>query len=181
MPGIIYADNDNYVWLKNFKFEENGDNINDAILKLSIGLVSSVKFITGASNATPILIDCAGHSLADNDKIVIVSTAGNKAANGPQTVANKTTNAFELAGSAGNGDLILPSSTLKYPRLYKTLPDLWGAAFSYVRPGTYKSLVQAAVNILIDEAYWVVATASNYGYQVQTGVTGKERLLGSFV
>ena len=59
--------------------------------------------VTGASNASPIVIDCVGHGFADGDKVTISGVLGNTAANGTHTVANKTADTFELSGVAGNG------------------------------------------------------------------------------
>lgn len=59
--------------------------------------------VTGASNATPIVVDCVGHGFADGDKVTISGVLGNTAANGTHTVANKTADTFELSGVAGNG------------------------------------------------------------------------------
>lgn len=64
--------------------------------------------ITGATNATPIVITSAGHGLSDNDWVYIASVGGNTAAN--NTLANPywqitwiTANTFSLQNSAGNG------------------------------------------------------------------------------
>lgn len=59
--------------------------------------------ITGASNATPIVITSAGHGLSNGDQVDIAYLATNTAGNGTWTVANKTTDTFELSGSVGNG------------------------------------------------------------------------------
>ena len=52
--------------------------------------------ITGATNATPIVVTSASHGLADDDFIVIQGVGGNTAANGRFQVKNKTTNTFEI-------------------------------------------------------------------------------------
>lgn len=61
------------------------------------------KTITGATNASPIVITSTAHGYADGDRVLIEGVAGNTAANGMWTVANQTANTFELAGSTGNG------------------------------------------------------------------------------
>lgn len=60
--------------------------------------------ITGATNASPIVITSAGHGLTNGARVTVAGVAGNTAANGTFIVANVTTDTFELAGSAGNGD-----------------------------------------------------------------------------
>ena len=59
--------------------------------------------ITGATNASPIVVTCNGHGFADGDKVTISGVVGNTAANGTHTVAGKTANTFQLSGVAGNG------------------------------------------------------------------------------
>lgn len=59
--------------------------------------------ITGASNASPIVITCADHGLQAGQRVTVASVGGNTAANGTWTVANPATNTFELSGSSGNG------------------------------------------------------------------------------
>jgi hypothetical protein len=59
--------------------------------------------ISGATNATPIVITNNGHNLQNGDLVEITGVVGNTAANGIRTVANRTANTFELSGSVGNG------------------------------------------------------------------------------
>ena len=59
--------------------------------------------ITAATNATPIVITSAAHGLSNGDQVDIAYLATNTAGNGVWTVANKTTDTFELSGSVGNG------------------------------------------------------------------------------
>ena len=67
-----------------------------------------VKAITGATNATPIAVECTGHSFANGDIVVIGGVTGNTAANGTWKVSNQSTNNFDLVtldglNSTGNG------------------------------------------------------------------------------
>lgn len=68
------------------------------------------KKITGATNATPIVITCTGHGFANNQIVKISHVEGNTAANGEFKVASATTNTFALtdiltgANIAANGD-----------------------------------------------------------------------------
>jgi hypothetical protein len=57
--------------------------------------------ITGATNAGPIVITSADHGLANGMRVIISGVGGNGAANGTFSVANVTTNTFELVGSDG--------------------------------------------------------------------------------
>lgn len=59
--------------------------------------------ITGATNASPIVITSTSHGLTNGTRVTVTGVGGNTAANGTFLVANKTDNTFELAGSTGNG------------------------------------------------------------------------------
>jgi hypothetical protein len=58
--------------------------------------------ITGASNATPIVITSTAHGRTNGQTVLIKDVAGNTAANGQWVIANKTANTYELVGSTGN-------------------------------------------------------------------------------
>ncbi len=61
--------------------------------------------VTGASNASPIVITTASTQQLQNGMQVTVSSVnGNTAANGTFTVAGLTSTSFQLAGSTGNGN-----------------------------------------------------------------------------
>lgn len=70
---------------------------------------TGVKAITGATNATPIVVTCTAHGFTNGDVVSIVGVLGNTAANGVYKIANQATNTFELtnystgANIAGNG------------------------------------------------------------------------------
>lgn len=59
--------------------------------------------VTGATNASPIVITSAAHGLSNSATVKIVGVLGNTAANGIWTIANVATNTFELSSSIGNG------------------------------------------------------------------------------
>lgn len=59
--------------------------------------------ITGATNASPIVITAAGHGLATGNRVVVKGVLGNTAANGFFTVTVVDANTFSLDGSAGGG------------------------------------------------------------------------------
>jgi hypothetical protein len=58
--------------------------------------------VTGATNATPIVITANAHGYNNGDYVIISGVKGNTAANGTWAIANKTANTFELVGSDGN-------------------------------------------------------------------------------
>lgn len=60
--------------------------------------------ISGATNASPIVITTASaHGYSNDDEVLIWGVAGNTAANGSWKIANVTSTTFELVGSTGNG------------------------------------------------------------------------------
>lgn len=58
--------------------------------------------ITGATNASPIVITSVAHGLSDGQAVYIQSVGGNTAANGRFTINVLTVDTFELNGSTGN-------------------------------------------------------------------------------
>lgn len=68
-----------------------------------------IKAITGATNATPIVITSTAHGFSNGDRVIIGGVGGNTAANGHFLIANVAANTFELttvaasANVAGNG------------------------------------------------------------------------------
>jgi hypothetical protein len=62
--------------------------------------------ITGASNASPIVITVANHPFQNNDNVNISGVVGNTAANGQFVVTRISDQSFSLNGSAGNGNYV---------------------------------------------------------------------------
>lgn len=58
--------------------------------------------VTGASNASPIVITAANHNFGTGHRVVISGVNGNTAANGTWTVTSIDKNTFSLDGSTGN-------------------------------------------------------------------------------
>jgi len=59
--------------------------------------------ITGATNATPIVITSTNHKLSTGNRVTITGVQGNTAANGTFNVTVLTANTFSLDSSVGNG------------------------------------------------------------------------------
>lgn len=60
--------------------------------------------ITGATNATPIVVTSTGHGLATGDSVVVAGVGGNAAANGTWKITKINNNSFSLDGSVGSGN-----------------------------------------------------------------------------
>lgn len=71
------------------------DTISAALLDLGTADVG-IKAISGASNATPIVITATAHGFANGDIVFIDGVVGNEAANGLWKIANVAANTFEL-------------------------------------------------------------------------------------
>lgn len=63
---------------------------------------AGIKAITGATNASPIVITATAHGFGNGDIVHIQGVGGNTAANNVWTIANVTSNTFELTGSTAN-------------------------------------------------------------------------------
>lgn len=59
--------------------------------------------ITGATNASPIVVTSNGHGLSLNTRVTVASVGGTTAANGDWQISAVTSNTFTLSGSTGNG------------------------------------------------------------------------------
>ena len=58
--------------------------------------------ITGATNASPIVVTSQGHGLTVGTRVTVAGVGGNTAANGTFQVTAVTSNTFTLGGSTGN-------------------------------------------------------------------------------
>jgi hypothetical protein len=68
------------------------------------GYMGSLLDVTGASNASPIVITTAlAHGLKTGQQVAIASVGGNTAANGDWTVTRLSATTFSLDGSTGSG------------------------------------------------------------------------------
>lgn len=79
--------------------------------------------ITDATNATPIVVTCAGHGYSNGDWVVVTGVLGNLAANGTWQVANVTANTFELAGSVGDGNYTSGGTVAKIYEVVSTYTE----------------------------------------------------------
>ena len=64
---------------------------------------SAGKTISGATNASPIVVAATSHGFSNNDVVSITGVAGNTAANGIWQITYIDGNSFSLNSSTGNG------------------------------------------------------------------------------
>jgi|ERR1051326_1705425 hypothetical protein len=79
------------------------DTIAASLLDLNTADVG-IKTITGATNATPIVITATAHGFTNGDLVFIDGVGGNLAANGLWKIANQATNTFELTNPVSGGN-----------------------------------------------------------------------------
>lgn len=100
--------------------------------------------ITGATNATPIVITSSGHGLNTGTRVTIASVVGNTAANGSWNITRINANTFSLDTSVGNG-VYTSGGTWHVSGLYDfTLTPI--GADGYVQGANYTVLVTAVVD-----------------------------------
>lgn len=67
---------------------------------------TAIKAITGATNATPIVITATAHGFSNGDLVLIGKVGGNLAANGIFAVAGQTANTFNLTDPITGGNVV---------------------------------------------------------------------------
>lgn len=82
--------------------------------------------VTGATNATPIVVTVASHGLVDGDQVTIAGVLGNTAANGTWSIENGTADTFELVGSVGNGSYTSGGTCTRLSGSRCALICVWG-------------------------------------------------------
>ena len=83
----------------------NADLIGNTIKAALIDLNDIAGTITGATNATPIVITETSHGFSNGDVVCIQQVAGNLAANGKFRIANVATNTYELTTYAAGANV----------------------------------------------------------------------------
>lgn len=87
------------------------------------------KQITGATNATPIVVTATAHGYSNGDVVSITGVGGNTAANGKFRIANQATNTFELtnydtgANVAGSGAYTSGGRAVNLSHQFRTALD----------------------------------------------------------
>lgn len=171
----LFVENDTNVVLQNMRLAIDNTQISDATLVASVGDNSgnagTTGEITAATNAGPIVITSANHGLSDGDIVLVCRVKGNRAANGTWTVANKTTNTFELDGSNGDG------AYLSGGIWYKGIVGATGLSVAAIvgQAGRYYCVVPATAAILDRGKYMIVVHCTNYGLEFEHPDEGRVR------
>jgi hypothetical protein len=94
--------------------------------------------VTGATNASPIVITSAAHPVVTGQSVTVASVGGNTAANGTFIATYVGTNTFSLGGTTGNGSYT-SGGTWKTTGLYKVA--LSGAVLNSFEAGRTYTVV----------------------------------------
>ena len=100
--------------------------------------------VTGATNASPIVITTAANSLATGDVVTIASVGGNTAANGTFRVTVLSSTTFALQGSTGNGAYTSGGTVAKWHRIQKAAREGGGGRIHGWRLTTNSTNVTAS-------------------------------------
>ncbi len=100
--------------------------------------------ITGATNASPIVITSEEHGLSTGSRVTITGVLGNLAANGTFTVTVVTADTFSLDDSTGDG-AYTSGGTWNATGLYTLTLDV-SAANGYEQGQTYSVLIQCELS-----------------------------------
>lgn len=164
MAFVLYVENDMNLHLDELRLEEDQTPIVDAVIKAHFGEVADpVPTITGASNASPIVITSPAHGLSNGDFVLVSQVRGNPAANGYFEVAGVTTNTFNLVGSTGDGTYYGGGVW------YRAVAGAVNIDLDYV-PGTpcsYLGQLGRANNVVQGRQYVVLVECTNYGVKFE--------------
>lgn len=100
--------------------------------------------VTGATNASPIVVTSAGHGLSTGTRVTVTGALGNTAANGTFTATWVSGDTFSLDGSAGSGAWT-SGGAWNVTGLYKGTLTC-SAANGYEAGQTYSVLVSGAIS-----------------------------------
>lgn len=107
--------------------------------------------VTGATNASPIVITSANHGVSTGQPVTVSGVGGNSAANGSFLATAVDANTFSLQGSTGNG-AYTSGGTWVTTGLYKVA--LSGAVLGSLEAGKTYTLV---ISFLVSSARRVLA------------------------
>src|SRR5277367_682209 len=141
------------------------DTVSGALLDLTQS-TASCKQISGATNATPIVITATSHGFSNNDIVYISGVLGNLAANGLWLVASTTTNTFAITDMSGNnvvGSGTYTSSTGRAVNMGPSISNNWSELSG--------CLVGTATNLSGESAAQGIANASTLTFTSVSGNT----------
>lgn len=151
-PDILIGNTNTYQ-LADFRDAVTGDLETGVSLYLSLCAsppANTTQSITGATNASPIVITSAAHGLTSGDQVAIVNVGGNGAAKGTFTVTVIDADRFSLNGSAGDG------SYTGGGQWFKCLAAAVGLPMTDLGDGTYTVDIDGSLGLLPNTVYVAV-------------------------
>ena len=165
----IYQDNAHNLRIKKFRWSNGLGPIEDAELIVSVGDTTVTGNVTGATNATPIVITSAAHGLSTGDTVLIDKVVGNKAANGAHVVTVINSNSFSLDASVGNGAYQTGGEW------FKAVAGLIEEPLVAISDEIYEAIAGQEINFVEGREYIFIVDATNYGYHAVLRDTCSQR------
>ena len=107
------------------------------------GVIEAAKTVTGATNATPIVITTStSHGYVTGDRVYVSGVTGNTAANGYWNATVVNADEFSLDGSIGNGAWISGGTSERLP-YYPEYPETTTLAAGDIVPFASESIVKS--------------------------------------
>lgn len=160
---MLLIDNDLNLYVRDFRMEDDDSVITDADFVVHIGDYQIRGTITGATNASPIVLTSANHGRAVGEQIIVSQVNGNLAANGVWTISAVTANTITLTGSAGNG--AYENGGVWYLAVDGAVNIT--LAHQEAEPGTYKATLPATVPLVDGLRYVRITEAGGLGYKTE--------------
>lgn len=159
----LYVMNDMNLVLDGMRYDADQTPIEDATLTAHFVDPTTEKSITGATNASPIVITSASHGLTTGDKVVVAHVLGNLAANGCFTVTAINANTFSLDSSTGNG------AYLRGGHWYRAITNGYDLSMAYQVGfnGRYMAVIPRTLDRIAGEASRCIVMCSNYNFQIE--------------
>lgn len=129
------------------------------------------KSITGATNATPIVLTVAAHGLVAGQQVAVASVGGNTAANGTWVANVLSSSTFGLVGSVGNGAYTAATGNIKEtvglkftaPRtVTRILTNLWNDGNQFTGSGWGAQVPGVFLSFIAD----ATSAAQKFGYEI---------------
>lgn len=151
IPAIL-AGNDNDLIVRPFQEAFTGRVINDADVYCTLCEADVLGVVTGATNASPIVITAPAHGLVTGDVVAIVNVGGNGAARGTFTITRVDANHFSLDGSTGSGAYDGGGVWMKA----FDDPAAQAIALSISGDGAYRGILPGTLGLIVNRLYYLV-------------------------
>lgn len=129
--------------------------------------------VTGATNASPIVVTTAAHGLSTGDVVTIASVGGNTNANGTFRITVVSSTTFQLDGTTGNGAYTSGGTVAKWNRIQNVANEGGGGI---IRAWKLETNNTSTTNASFSLAIFKGATT---GYQLPPAATLDNAIIGN--